>query len=119
MKKKLTLKLLFFDGLLLFVTCIYAALFVLSKEADLHIFDCSFLKVFGFPCPGCGGSRAVLSLIYLRPVASFFYNPTVIFSLILIVIHNLLALLSIFKNDDKYISKFKLEYYILIPVLRW
>ncbi|MBQ1260596.1 MAG: DUF2752 domain-containing protein [Clostridia bacterium] len=117
MRKSLTVKLLIFDGSLVLITLAYAIAFTLSKQMQLHIFDCSFLLAFGFPCPGCGGSRAVLSLLKLRLVASFFYNPTVLCALILIVIHNVFCVLSIAKNDAVYFKKFKLEYYILVPVI--
>lgn len=117
MRKRLTLRLLLFDGGLLLITLAYAVAFTLSKQMQLHIFDCSFLLAFGFPCPGCGGSRAVVSLLKLRPIASFFYNPTVLFALILIIVHNALCVITIVKNDVVYLKKFKLEYYILVPVI--
>lgn len=49
---------------------------VISRNPN---FECFFLKVTGFPCPGCGGTRAVVSLFSRDIVSSFCYNPTVLF----------------------------------------
>lgn len=38
---------------------------------------CAFKSVTGLPCPGCGGTRAFVSLFRGEFFRSFIYNPTV------------------------------------------
>ncbi len=38
--------------------------------------NCLFKMVTGFPCPGCGLTRAFLSILHFDFKASFFYNPS-------------------------------------------
>lgn len=39
---------------------------------------CFFYKITGFYCPGCGGTRAIVSLIKLKPYQAFRYNALII-----------------------------------------
>ncbi len=39
---------------------------------------CPILALFGFPCPTCGVTRALLSLIFLKPLDYFRYNAMAI-----------------------------------------
>lgn len=43
--------------------------------------------ITGFPCPGCGMTRAVLCLFTGRLGKSFVYNPTALLWLILILLY--------------------------------
>lgn len=47
-----------------------------------QLLECSFLKMSGFPCPGCGGTRALLYLFSGNIVKSFQYHPVVIFGIL-------------------------------------
>lgn len=38
---------------------------------------CVFFDVFGIPCPGCGMSRALFSLLQLDFKAAFMYHPLI------------------------------------------
>lgn len=44
-----------------------------------ELFTCRFYKVCGFPCPGCGGTRAVHQLFLGNLIESFFYHPAVLY----------------------------------------
>ena len=37
---------------------------------------CPVVLISGFPCPGCGITRAMLLFITLHPVNAFYYNPS-------------------------------------------
>ncbi len=37
--------------------------------------SCLFLKYFGFVCPGCGMTRAILAAVHLQFKTAFFYHP--------------------------------------------
>ena len=50
-----------------------AAIFVLLAKAGIGI-GCPFHKLTGLQCPGCGNSRAVLSLLRLDFATAFRYN---------------------------------------------
>ncbi len=41
---------------------------------------CVFYKLLGLYCPGCGGTRAVLSLFEGKFVLSFLYHPLVLYT---------------------------------------
>lgn len=47
----------------------------------MHYFDitCVFLKIFGLPCPGCGMTRAALSLLKLDFYSAAKYNILIFF----------------------------------------
>jgi len=40
---------------------------------------CVFLKIFGVPCPGCGMTRAFLSLLKLDLYSAVKYNAVILF----------------------------------------
>lgn len=46
---------------------------------DLLDTTCIFIYLFNIPCPGCGMTRAFLSLIQLDFKNAFMYNPTIFF----------------------------------------
>ena len=41
--------------------------------------------LFGFPCPGCGMTRATLALLRLDFVAAFKYNPSIYIGILLLI----------------------------------
>ena len=70
--KKTRKKFLLLLLLLLYFTVAYIAM-------NYYNITCVFLKVFGVPCPGCGMTRAVLSLIRLDFCGAFKHNVVVFF----------------------------------------
>lgn len=70
-------------GKWIWIPCIVLGLFG-SRYIYPYISDgkklfCVFYKVMGLPCPGCGGTRALVSLFKLDFVSSFLYNPSVLY----------------------------------------
>ena len=56
----------------------YAALFLFCERRGIPLFRCILKEKFGFYCPGCGGSRALLSLLRGDFVSSFYFYPAMI-----------------------------------------
>ncbi|MBO5303681.1 MAG: DUF2752 domain-containing protein [Lachnospiraceae bacterium] len=46
---------------------------------------CLFQKMLGLYCPGCGGTRAVLSLFKGKVLLSFLYHPLVLYTTVVYV----------------------------------
>ena len=73
--------------------------------------ECYFLRTTGYYCPGCGGTRAVISILNGRFIKAFMYNPGVV-SLALIIV---LAILE--KITDKKILPEKLVFWVVFIII--
>jgi hypothetical protein len=73
-------KLLYITGLI--AIALSALYFVLSNYFTIQT-SCLFRKLLGLYCPLCGGTRAVILLIEGKFLKSFFYNPIVLYSVLL------------------------------------
>lgn len=64
-----------------------ALLGVLVKATGLDplrlLRPCVLHALTGYYCPGCGGTRAVLTLLNARPLRSFFYHPFVLYAAVI------------------------------------
>lgn len=49
--------------------------------------QCRFLSVTGFYCPGCGCTRAVRAMTHGHFIASFLYNPTVLYCMVIWILY--------------------------------
>ena len=118
MKKELLLKrFIFYNLLLLFFTALFLCLFFLSKDLDLGLLECAVFKRLRIYCPGCGGTRALIFLLRLDFLSSFLSYPPLIISAFVIAVCDFLSILSLLKNDMKYISYFKSDYFLIIPAV--
>lgn len=82
---------------------------------------CLFRKMTGLLCPGCGNSRAVLSLLKLDLKAAFFYNmlfPLEFFYIGWVLFHCIRSYLKTGKFSY-WPKKIWLDVLILIAVLLW
>lgn len=74
---------LYILGLILAVPAAILLFLQNSGAADFDVADwippCLFHRVSGLYCPGCGGTRAVKSLLEGRLTACFFYHPFVLY----------------------------------------
>lgn len=60
------------SGQSLWVCVLFCAILILYVILDL---GCPFRRLFGFPCPGCGMSRAWLAALRFDFRAAFAYHP--------------------------------------------
>ena len=85
----------------------------------IQIPKCIFYNDFGIYCPGCGCTRAFVSLSKLDFIESIKHNPTVLYASILVVIYLITQTIArIFKNKKIYTLKYNVIYiYIGIAML--
>lgn len=62
--------------LILLLLLYFAIVYILFNILGI---TCIFLEILGFPCPGCGMTRAALSLMRFDIVSATKYNITVFF----------------------------------------
>lgn len=70
---------------------------------------CLFNQLTDYYCPGCGGTRAIISLLHLNLLQSFIYHPFVPYVAII-------ALIFIVTYTISLISKGKISYFKLRPI---
>lgn len=78
------------DGFYMLGWGMLAGIFLLGVLEKLLEFDlfrllgpCMLHLLTGYYCPGCGGTRAVLSLLNAKPLQSFLYHPFVLYAAVI------------------------------------
>ena len=79
---------------------------------DREEMPCAFYSLIGLYCPGCGGTRAVYSLLRLRIFDAIKYNITVPFGAFVYIYYNIRAIICLVKKDDSYFKNNR--YYLCI-----
>lgn len=69
--KRITKDIITFRWLILLVAAAFVLFFVLFHK------NCIFSLLIGYPCPGCGLTRAFICVITLHFKEAFFYNPSI------------------------------------------
>ena len=114
---------LFFVGWLLLIPFTVLALFYnIGWIHPTHwLPPCLFHFVTGLPCPGCGGTRAFVSLLKGDLIHSFLYHPVVPFCFLLYVIfmvtQTMERILRRKTNLRFHALSFRLEYVYLAVIL--
>ncbi len=62
---------IFFRWLIIVVLAVFVLFFALFHK------NCIFSLLIGYPCPGCGLSRAFLCVVTFHFKEAFFYNPSI------------------------------------------
>ncbi len=85
-----------------------------SRYGDL--LACAFHRVTGFPCPGCGGTRALYLLLQGDVIHSFLMNPTVLYGALAYM--HFMILFFVRKNITKTIvtKKIHIQYYMYTAI---
>lgn len=84
---------------------------------------CSLYRLTGYPCPGCGGTRAVYYLCMGDLAKSFCYHPAVCFGVVAYL--HFMMLYFVRKHITKTIGQkeIRIEYYLYvfaaIVILQW
>lgn len=82
-----------------------------------QLLECSLRKITGFPCPGCGGTRAFCYLFSGEFIKSFLYHPVVIYG-ICAYLHfmGLYFYRHHFNRNDKNEKEIQIPIYIYIAI---
>jgi len=56
-----------------------AAFYIAHVTGNDRLLQCKMKLYFGIPCPGCGGTRAIWSLLHGRVLQAVYYNAFVVY----------------------------------------
>ncbi|MBE6597782.1 MAG: DUF2752 domain-containing protein [Ruminococcaceae bacterium] len=105
-------KKLLYLGLINMAFIIYGAIiicvYVLSERYGLsELVKCPSIRFLGIYCPFCGGTRALSSLLKFDLLASLYYNPALLPSIIAFAFYDIRAFIYLKKGktEFKYLHK--------------
>ena len=96
MQKKYTL----YWSIEAFVVFVLSIGYMLTKNTVFA--KCVLNEYFNILCPTCGGTRCVMSFIKFNWKDSFFYNPIIFFTLIYLIILNIVFLINYISKKDRF-----------------
>ena len=104
---------------LIIVNAIVASVMIPLTVVAILMYDserntCVILNRLHIYCVGCGGTRAVISLLHLDLVGAIRYNITAPMTVAVYLYYNIRAFIAIKKDDREY---FKKQKYVLIYVV--
>ena len=106
MKRKYYLKRLIYINLpILLLTLLYVLLFY-TVLGDGEISLCVMKEKMHLYCPGCGGSRALISLLNFDLIESFIYYPPLLILVLIILELDFRLILCIKTDSSKYIERY-------------
>ena len=89
------------------------ALLTVGKEG----YECVFYRSTGLICPGCGGTRAVISLLKLDFISAIKYNVAVPFGAFVYLYYNIRGIIEAKRENWEYFSKQKYVLCIVLAVI--
>ncbi len=105
MKKKITITLICFASLIIYL--------ILGNKFHIYL-ACPIKKLTGLYCPGCGITRMFYSLITFNFYQAFRYNPLLFCSLPIFLFFGMNALIS--KKEPLY-NKIPTKYWMIIIII--
>lgn len=94
-------------------------IFIAIKTNILHILPkCFVYEKFGILCPGCQGTRCVVSLLQGKFIESFNYHPVFFTTIIYLFLANIIYIINAFRNKE--ILKFlypKHKFWIIFMII--
>ena len=114
-RKRLIIFLVAFNSSILLISLLYNLVF---EEKMLEVFrsGCVFLNLFGYYCPGCGGSRSLNALLNFNIIKSFIYYPAIPYTALLILDLDIRALISVIKNENL-VKGFRYYSFVGVPII--
>ena len=101
------------------IIILIAIVYIIYVNKFIKIPECAIYKTFGIYCPGCGATRAVYSLYYGEILKSIYYNPIILYLVIIdfwYVITEGIA--KILKKENKFFVKnIKIYLYLALTIL--
>lgn len=73
--------------ILLFVAAVYAGTYFIAEYTGIDALkECAMKKFFKIPCPGCGGTRALINLFTGRIGTAVYYNAFAVYVVVMYLI---------------------------------
>lgn len=112
-RKRYIKNLLLINIPLISATLIYLILFFTVFEGG-NVSFCFLKEHFKIYCPGCGGSRALVSLVKLDIIESFILYPPLLVAVLIILELDVRMFFCAVKNTDSFLKKYSFKrFYIL------
>lgn len=73
---------------------------------------CFWYTVFGYYCPGCGGTRAFESLLYGKILLSIYYHPFVLYMFLLFILSFISYIIYFITKGNVFLFELKLKYLV-------
>jgi len=94
--KKEEIPIFFLIGFSFFV---FSLLYIFSyKYLPREMKGCNFRSIFHFPCPSCGGTRAISNLIEGKIGRSFLENPLIFFVSVFLFVFSVISIYTYLKG---------------------
>lgn len=79
---------LYWIGVIAFPITIIGAYFAVNWVLpNIPSAECIFWRVFGAYCPGCGGTRSVVSLVHGQVLRSIWYHPLIMYTVVMYLLY--------------------------------
>ena len=113
--KKLYMRFFLINIVLLFLAVGFSLFYLFVKNRGITAFDCSFLRVFGFPCPTCGATRAVLAILTFHFLDAVLLSPGVCVCVFLLLLYDVLAVIAMLRRRPEIERAFSPKLLLLVP----
>jgi hypothetical protein len=104
---------------ILVLSCLFALLYPFFEILQLFSIKCPFNSLTGLPCPGCGYTRSIISLLEGNISASFNHNPGWFILIIFLATLISIGLGSIIKGRQLGLSNGQFIFFLVLLVCTW
>ncbi len=107
----------FIIGNVIVALCVIGFLIYAFLTVGKEGYECVFYRSTGLICPGCGGTRAVISLLKLDFLSAIKYNVAVPFGAFVYLYYNIRGIIEAKRENWEYFSKQKYVLCIVLAVI--